>query len=221
MDLANTSALLTEENSFRIERKAINSVCSFILISCWHDLKNRKYSAKEFKLTITVVVCPCTHSLFSVVLLALHSSASELSLGSSPISLSAPPPRRSSFSHYVVFICVLSKQPAFTPVIAPVMWLNCLSFLIEGTVLHLAISMSNTVSGLWWVCENCWMDGCLTQVFWGLCKTLWKPSYITLIMVLIGDNVPFGSPGFLVNNKCFSFPWSLEVIDGGGRRECC
>lgn len=144
MDLANTSALLTEENSFRIERKAINSVCSFILISCWHDLKNRKYSAKEFKLTITVVVCPCTHSLFSVVLLALHSSASELSLGSSPISLSAPPPRRSSFSHYVVFICVLSKQPAFTPVIAPVMWLNCLSFLIEGTVLHLAISMSNT-----------------------------------------------------------------------------
>lgn len=122
MDLANTSALLTEENSFRIERKAINSVCSFILISCWHDLKTENTLPKSSHL-LSLWLCVLVHtaSLVWFFLLALHSSASEPSLGSSPISLSAPPPRRSSFSHYVVFVCVLSKQPAFIPVIAPVM----------------------------------------------------------------------------------------------------
>lgn len=129
MDLANTSALLTEENSFRIERKAINSVCSFILISCWHDLKTENTLPKSSHL-LSLWLCVLVHtaSLVWFFLLALHSSASEPSLGSTPISLSAPPPRRSSFSHYVVFVCVLSKQPAFIPVIAPVMWLNCLKF---------------------------------------------------------------------------------------------
>lgn len=161
MDLANTSALLTEENSFRIERKAINSVCSLILISCWHDLKTENSLPKSSNL-LSPWFCVLVHtaSLVWLVLLTLHSSASESSLGSSPVSLSAPPPRRSSFSHYVVLVCVLSKQPAFIPVIAPVVWLNCLHFLIKGTVLHFSsLSVQHSV---WpvvstWKLLNGWM----------------------------------------------------------------
>lgn len=135
-DLTNTS-LLTEENSFRIERKAISSVCSFILISCWHDLKTENSLPMSSNLLSPwLCVLVCTASLVWLFVLTLHSSPLESSLGSSPISLPAPPLRRSSFSPYIVLVCVLSKQPAFIPVIASVIWLNCLSFLIEGTVLH-------------------------------------------------------------------------------------
>ena len=203
------------------ERKAISSVCSFILISCWHDLKTENSLPMSSNL-LSPWLCVLVHtaSLVWLFLLTLHSSPLESSLGSSPISLPAPPLRRSSFSPYIVLVCVLSKQPALIPVIASVIWLNCLSFLIEGTVLHFRnLSVQHSVWPV--VSMRKLLNRCLTQVFWSLCKTLWKPSHLTLIVVFMGDSVPFGSPGFLVNNKSFSYPWSLEVIDGRGGRECC
>lgn len=116
MDLANTSAL--NRGKQLQDWKESHQQCLFIYFTqllTW-SFKTENSLPKSSNLLSWLCVCPCTHSFFSVARSShsSYSSASESSLGSSPISLSAPPHPGGPLSPTMLSpACVLSKQPAF------------------------------------------------------------------------------------------------------------